>query len=126
MKIGKIFQEYIFAWSILIIVLGSIMLLIGVNGIWFSNVEVMMFSTVIQSLDGYVAYVFAAGVVVALIGLWYLYDFLRKRKRLLEGLEIQKRSVFQKKHSEFEEISKKLPSKYKKMLEEKEKSLRIK
>lgn len=126
MRIEKIFQEHIFVLSILTIVFGCILLLIGVNGIWFSDVEIMFLSAVVQPLGGYAAYVFAAGVVVTLIGAWYLYDFLRKRKRLLEGLEIQKRSVFQKKHSEFEEISKKLPSKYKRMLEEKKESLQIK
>lgn len=124
MVIRKILREYIFALSILTIATGVILVSMGIIGIWFSNLNLGAFIDTIHTIGGYIAYVFVAGIIVLGIGIWYLYDFLRKRKRFLKEIDTSKRSEFIKKHIEMGELAKTLPSKYKKMFEEKNNTLR--
>ena len=126
MIIQKILREYIFALSILTIATGIILVSMGVIEIWFSssNLNLGMFIEIIHTIGGYIAYVFVAGIIVLGIGTWYLYDFLRKRKHFLKEIGTNKRSEFIKKHIEMGELAKTLPSKYKKMFEEKNNTLR--
>ena len=124
MIIRKILREYIFVLSILIIATGVILVSIGIIGIWFSNLNLGMFIDIIHTIGGYISYVFVAGIIVLGIGTWYLYDFLIKRKRFLKEIDTSKRSEFIKKHVEMGELAKTLPSKYKKMFEEKNNTLR--
>ena len=124
MIIRKILREYIFVLSILIIATGVILVSMGVIGIWFSNLNLGMFIDTIHTIGGYISYVFVAGIIVLGIGTWYLYDFLIKRKRFLKEIDTSKRSEFIKKHIEMGELAKILPSKYKKMFEEKNNTLR--
>ena len=72
------------------------------------------------------AYILIFGLVVLGIGLYYVYSFLKKRKFVLDEIKTDKRSEILKKHRELASAVKHLPSKYQKMLEEKEEELNIK
>lgn len=124
-KITGFFREYVFGLSIVAMIVGLIVLFIGVVGIWFEDVA----RNVLNLTDDAIAwglYVLIIGFIVFGMGIYYLYDFIVKKKFVLEELQTNKRSELLKRHSELKESVRHLPSKYKEMLKEKEKELRIK
>ena len=71
-------------------------------------------------------YILAFGFIVFVIGVYYLYVYLKNRKFILKELETNKRSELTKRHAELKTTVKHMPSKYQKMLKEKERELRLK
>ena len=72
-------------------------------------------------------YILVVGFIIfTWFGVYYLYSYLMNRKFVLEELKTNKRSEFLKKHVEVKLKVKHLPSKYQKMLKEKEEELKIK
>jgi len=124
-KIIGFLREYIFGLSIISIVVGLPILFIGILGIWFGDTA----KDLLNLTDDAIAwglYVLILGLIIFGIGLYYLYSFIMKKKFVLEEIQTNKRSELLKRHSELEESVRHLPSKYKEMLREKEKELRIK
>jgi len=126
-KITGFMREYVFGLSIITIIIGLFLLSMGV--LWFGFREIVMENSALEfiaKLENLNAYLLVAGLIIFGIGLYYLYSFLKNRKLALEELETDKRSEFLKKHNELKSIVKYLPSKYQKMLEDKENELKIK
>ena len=124
-KITGFFREYIFGLSITAMIVGLIVLFIGVLGMWFGDVA----KDLLNLTDDAIAwglYVLIIGLIVFGMGIYYLYGFIVKKKFVLEELQTNKRSELLKRHSELKEAVRHLPSKYKEMIKEKEKELRIK
>ncbi len=124
-KITGFFREYVFGLSIVAMIVGLIVLFIGVLGMWFGDVA----KDLLNLTDDAIAwglYVLIIGLIVFGTGIYYLYDFIVKKKFVLEELQTNKRSELLKRHSELKESVRHLPSKYKEMVKEKEKELRIK
>ena len=67
-----------------------------------------------------------AGFVILIVGVWYLYSYIKHRRFVLKEIKTNKRSELLKKHGELEDTVKHLPSKYKKMVDEKAEELRVK
>jgi hypothetical protein len=124
-KITGFFREYVFGLSIVAMIVGLIVLFIGVVGIWFENVARNVLNLTDDAIT-WSLYVLIIGLIVFGMGIYYLYDFIVKKKFVLEELQTNKRSELLKRHSELKESVRHLPSKYKEMLKEKEKELRIK
>ncbi len=124
-KIGKIWKEYIFGLSIVMLVVGLIVLIFGILGMWFDEVLISSFA-IDQDILSWSLYVLIIGIVLTLAGLFYLYDFLKNKRFLLEEIQTNKRSEFMKNHVELKNAARHLPSKYQEMLSKKEKELRIK
>lgn len=124
-KITGFFREYVFGLSIVAMIVGLIVLFIGVLGMWFGDVA----KDLLNLTDDAIAwglYVLIIGLIVFGMGIYYLYDFIVKKKFVLEEIQTNKRSELLKRHSELKESVRHLPSKYKEMVKEKEKELRIK
>jgi len=119
-------REIIAPLSVVLIVLGALSFLMGTIWIWFSNAEIWMLSSIVESLNNWNYYLFVIGIVLLITGAWYLYDFFRKRKFLLEEIKTDRRSDLVKRKAELEDIVKRLPKKYEKMLEDKKRELKIK
>jgi len=122
----KIFREYLLPINIIILIVGAFLITMGIIWIWFNSLKLDGFTDLIYLIGGYNYWLFGIGVLLLGIAIWYIFDFYRKRKFVLEELKTDKRSEFIKKHLEVEEAAKYLPSKYRKMLEEKKKELKIK
>jgi len=71
------------------------------------------------------SYLLILGFIVFGFGIWYLYSYSKDRKFILEEMETNKRSELIKKHNELKVAVKHMPSKYKKMLKDKEDELKI-
>lgn len=120
-------REYVFGLSIITMIIGLFLLFMGVLWFWFKNiVEDNNVLQLISNLEDGNAYLLVAGLIIFGIGLYYLYSYLNNRKFALEELKTGKRSEFLKKHNELKNIVKYLPSKYQKMLKDKEDELRVK
>ena len=124
-KITGFFREYVFGLSIVAMIVGLIVLFIGVLGMWFGDVAKDLLSLTDDAI-AWGLYVLIIGLIVFGMGIYYLYDFIVKKKFVLEEIQTNKRSELLKKHSELKESVRHLPSKYKEMVKEKEKELRIK
>ncbi|EMR75436.1 hypothetical protein MBGDF03_00451 [Thermoplasmatales archaeon SCGC AB-540-F20] len=126
-KIIRFMREYVFGLSIITMIIGLFLLFMGVLWFWFKNiVEDNNVLQLISNLEDGNAYLLVAGLIIFGIGLYYLYSYLNNRKFALEELKTGKRSEFLKKHNELKNIVKYLPSKYQKMLKDKEDELRVK
>jgi len=124
-KIIGFLREYIFGLSIMSIVVGLPILFIGILGIWFRDIAKDLL-TLSDDVIAWGLYILILGLIIFGIGLYYLYSFIMKKKFVLEEIQTNKRSELLKRHSELKESVRYLPLKYKEMLREKEKELRIK
>jgi len=124
-KITGFFREYVFGLSIVATIVGLIVLFIGVLWTWFGD-EAKELLNLTDDVIKWNLYVLIVGLIVFGMGIYYLYSFIVKKKFVLEELQTNKRSELLKRHSELKESVRHLPSKYKEMVKEKEKELRIK
>ncbi len=124
-KISSFFREYILFFSIVLTIIGFIVFFIGLVGVFFKDVL-----TDIMNMDKgilpWCVYLLIIGFIVLITGLWYLYSYFKNRKFIIKELETNKRSEFIKKHAELKNIVKHMPSKYQKMVREKEEALNLK
>jgi uncharacterized membrane protein len=125
-KITALLREYVVGLSIIISVCGFVLLIMGVLWYWFRDALENGSLQFIRDLGDWNAYLLVGGLIIFGIGLYYIYSYITKRKFVLEEIETNKRSEFLKKHKELKGTVKHLPSKYRKMVKEKEKELKIK
>ena len=121
-KITLLFREYLLGLSIITIIFGLIIFILGMIHYFIKDIE----PDFIANLGEWNFYIVIIGFVILLIGIWYLYTYQKNRKFLLEEIKTNKRSEFLKKHIDLKNTVKHMPSKYKKMFKEKENELNIK
>lgn len=124
-KIIGFIREYVFGLSIIIMIIGLFVIFTGVLGIWFVDVA-RDFLNFPNGVLEWCPYVLIFGLLIFGVGLYYLYGFIKNRNFVLEEIETKKRSEFIKRHGDLKDSVRNLPSKYKEMLKEKEKELKIK
>jgi len=130
-KISRFLREYVLSLSIITTIVGLFLFFMGI--IWFFlknskdeiTIDLGFYTAIIMQVGNYNAYVLLAGFVILIAGIWYLYSYIKHRKFVLKEIKTNKRSELLKKHGELEDAVKHLPSKYKKMLEDKKEELRI-
>ena len=126
-KITALLREYVVGLSIIIMICGFVLLIMGVLWYWFRDAVTENGSLqFIRDLGDWNAYLLVGGLIIFGIGLYYIYSYITKRKFVLEEIKTNKRSEFLKKHKELKGTVKHLPSKYQKMVKDKEKELKIK
>ena len=126
-KITALLREYVVGLSIIIMICGFVLLIMGVLWYWFRDAVTENGSLqLIHDLGDWNAYLLVGGLIIFGIGLYYIYSYITKRKFVLEEIKTNKRSEFLKKHKELKGTVKHLPSKYQKMVKDKEKELKIK
>jgi uncharacterized membrane protein len=124
-KITTLLREYVVGLSIIIMICGFVLLIMGVLWYWFNDALENDSLQFIRDLGDWNAYLLVGGLIIFGIGLYYIYSYITKRKFVLEEIQTNKRSEFLKKHKEVKGTVKNLPSKYQKMVKNKEKELKI-
>ncbi|MCX6661637.1 MAG: hypothetical protein NTY91_03715 [Euryarchaeota archaeon] len=127
-RIVGFLREYILVLSILILIPAVIFILMGVVYLFFINAVEPVTSPLhfIKDPVGiWNDYILIAGLIILGIGVYYLYSYITKRKYVLDELKTDKRSEILKRRSKLESTVKKLPSKYQKMLSDKEDEFNI-
>ena len=124
-KITSFLREYILILSILFTIIGCIVLFIGLTGMWFQDI-LKNFFNISEEIIAWSLYILIFGFIIFIIGVYYLYNYINNRNFVFQEIKTNKRSEFLKKHNEVKQKVKHLPSKYHKMLKEKEKDLQIK
>lgn len=122
-RITEFFREFVIVFSSILVILGLIVLLIGITGILEDHP--MNFLNLTEDIFEWGFYFLILGLIIFGTGLWYLYSFFKNRRFVLEELKTNKRSELIKMHAELKSVVKHLPSKYRKMLEDKEQELSI-
>jgi uncharacterized membrane protein len=124
-KITTLLREYVVGLSIIIMICGFVLLIMGVLWYWFNDALENDSLQFIRDLGDWNAYLLVGGLIIFGIGLYYIYSYITKRKFVLEEIQTNKRSEFLKKHKKVKGTVKNLPSKYQKMVKNKEKELKI-
>ena len=127
-RITGFLREYVVALSILIIIPAVIFIFMGVVYLFFIDIAEPIDSSLhfIKDPVGiWNDYIIIAGLIILGIGVYYLYSFFTKRKFVLQELQTDKRSELLKMRSKLESTVKQLPSKYQRMLTEKEEEFNI-
>lgn len=130
-KISRFLGEYVLGLSIITTLVGLFLFLMGAIWVFLNNgVKVTMnlgfYTDIINKLTFWNYYILVAGFVILIVGVWYLYSYIKHRRFVLKEIKTNKRSELLKKHGELEDTVKHLPSKYKKMVDEKAEELRVK
>jgi hypothetical protein len=127
-KITGFLREYVAVFSIIITIIGIFLLFMGISWYWIKSIIQPTTTPIhfIFTLGNWNAYTLVAGLVIFGIGFYYFYSFLKKRKFVMDELRTDKRSEILKKRTKLESTVKHLPSKYQRMLTEKEDELNIK
>jgi hypothetical protein len=123
-KINRFFREFVLAFSIILTIVGIVVVILGICGIWYQDIAKDVFGFSNDVFD-WSLYILILGFIVLGFGVYYLYYYLKNRKFILEELETNKRSELLKRHGELKITVRKMPSKYQKMLKEKEDELKI-
>ena len=121
-KITGFLREYSFGLSNILFIVGLVLLLLSLIHYFLTEYQ----PEFIENLEDWNLYLAIIGFIVFAFGAYYLYIYLKNRKFVLDELKTNKRSELLKKHSELKDTVRYLPSKYKKMLKDKENELRIK
>lgn len=124
-KITSFLREYVLIFSIILTIVGCIVLVLGITGMWFPDIPKNILDFSEEDLN-WSLYILIIGFIILIVGVYYLYSFFMTRKFVVKELETNKRSEFLKKHIEVKQKVKHLPSKYQKMLMDKEEELQIK
>jgi len=124
-KITEFLREVKLPLSSILTILGIFVILIAASGMWIKDLLNNIFAFY-SNYTEWSLYLLIFGFICLGFGIWYLYSFLKDRKFILEELETKKRSEFLKKHSELKVVVKHMPSKYRKMVKEKEDELNVK
>jgi len=125
-KIMNFFREYILFFGIASTAAGFFLTLVGIIHYWLNKINLGAITDLAEKLGNWNAYTLLIGVILLLAGIWYVYSFQKNKKFILEELKSNKRSEILKKHLELKNTVKHMPSKYRKMLKEKEEELGIK
>jgi len=124
-KISGFLREHVLILSIILTILGIILLLIGVTGLWLQDIP----KNILKLSDDIIKwslYFLIIGFIVLLTGVYYIYSYLKNRKFLLDEIKTNKRSELIKKHADLKNTVRHLPKKYQKMLKDKEEEFNIK
>ena len=124
-KITDFFREYILIFSTILAIIGAILLIIGVTGLFYVDFPRDILNISKNVLDWSI-YILIIGFIVFAFGIYYLYTYLKNRRFILKELETNKRSELKKNHLDLKRTVKHMPSRYKDMLHEKEKELNLK
>jgi len=127
-RIVGFLREYVLVLSILIIIPAVIFIFMGVVYLFFINIAEPGTSPlhfIKDPIGIWNDYILIAGLIILGFGVYYLYSYITKRKYVLDELKTDKRSEILKKRSKLESTVKKLPSKYQKMLSDKEDEFNI-
>jgi hypothetical protein len=127
-RITGFLREYILGLSILTIIPGVVFIFMGVVYLFFISIAEptnSLLHFIKDPLGVWNDYILVAGLIIFGIGVYYLYSYLNKRKFVLDELKTDKRSEILKKRSKLEATVKLLPSRYQKMLSEKEEEFNI-
>lgn len=125
-KITGMLREVVFGLSIVTIIVGIFILMMGVIFYWFSDASLGFYTDIITSLGEWNAFLLVGGLIIFGIGVYYLYSYIMTRRFVLEEIKTNKRSEFLKKHKELKVKVKHLPKKYQKMVRDKEDELNVK
>ncbi|MBN2603365.1 MAG: hypothetical protein JXA91_04455 [Candidatus Thermoplasmatota archaeon] len=120
-KIVGFVRENIFVLSIICLIIGIIVIIFPVIHYAFTDMQ----PELIGLLDEWNFYLIIIGFILIVAGVWYLFVYLKNRKFILEEIDTNKRSEFMKRHGELTNVVRKMPSKFKEMVEEKERELNI-
>jgi hypothetical protein len=127
-RITGFLREYILGLSILTMIPGVVFIFMGVVYLFLISIAEPTNSPlhfIKDPLGVWNDYILVAGLIIFGIGVYYLYSYLNKRKFLLDELKTDKRSEILKKRNKLEATVKHLPSKYQRMLSEKEEEFNI-
>ncbi len=120
-KIVGFVREYIFALSIVCLIIGIIVMVFPIIHYAFTDIQ----PDLIESLEEWNFYLIIIGSVLIFTGVWYLYVYLKNRKFIFEEIDTNKRSEFMKRHGELTNVVRKMPTKFQEMVKEKERELNI-
>jgi hypothetical protein len=125
-KITNFLREYVFIISTILLIVGLLLFFMGI--IWFfaKDLPLGFYTDIINNLEDWNFYILIVGFVALATGVIYLYRFIVNKKFLLEEIKTNKRSEFLKKHNELKNKIRHMPSKYRKILKDKEEELKIK
>jgi len=121
-KIVGFVREYIFALSIIALLLGIVAIMFPIIHYALADMQ----PDLIRAVGEWNFYLIIIGFISLAAGLWYLFVYLKNRKFIIEEIDTNRRSEFMKRHGELINVVRKMPLKFQEMVEEKERELKIK
>ena len=119
----RVWREIRFPVSIIVTFLGLVFLISSVVWIFMHEKNLGFLSRLARLFGDWNYYLIVIGAIFFVAGIWYTYDYIKKKNFLLEEIKTDRKSEFVRRKAELERVAKSLPKRYEKMLEEKEEEL---
>lgn len=117
-KITEMIREHVFILSIITTIIGLIAFLPGLT---YYTVQLSLIFE-----DDWNFYLLIIGLVVFGIGISYLYGYIKNKRFIIREIDTNKRSEYIRRTADLKKAARHMPSKYKDMIKDKEKELKIK
>lgn len=119
----KIWREIRLPVSILLSMVGIFFTVSSIKWVFMKESQIGGIDELSGFFGDWNYYLIVIGPIILILGIWYTYDYIKKKNFLLEEIKTDRKSELVKRKSELEKIVKTLPRKYEDMLREKERNL---
>ncbi len=125
-KLREILHQYRIEIGVFFVIFGSVLVFLSGFGILAEDGSDSIFISIKDLLGGWIYWMIVIGTIMLLLGLFYLFDFISKRREFYKLFEEESKSKFIKNQDRIEELAWRLNPKFEKMVIEKKAKWRIK
>jgi len=118
-----VWREIRFPVSLLSLIIGILFFLSGIVWLFLKKYNIPLLTDLSNCFKEWNYYLLIIGLILSSIGGWYSYDYIKKRRYLIEEIKTGRKSELARKRGELEKLVKTMPRKYEEMLRNKEEEL---
>ncbi|RLF53874.1 MAG: hypothetical protein DRN13_03580 [Thermoplasmata archaeon] len=119
----RVWREIRFPVSLLSLIIGILFFLSGIVWLFLKKYNIPLLTDLSNCFKEWNYYLLIIGLILSPIGGWYSYDYIKKRRYLIEEIKTGRKSELARKRGELEKLVKSMPRKYEEMLRNKEEEL---
>lgn len=119
----RVWREIRFPVSLLSLIIGILFFLSGIVWLFLKKYNIPILTDLSNCFKEWNYYLLIIGLILSSIGGWYSYDYIKKRRYLIEEIKTGRKSELARKRGELEKLVKTMPRKYEEMLRNKEEEL---
>jgi len=119
----RVWREIRFPVSLLSLIIGILFFLSGIVWLFLKKYNIPLLTDLSNCFKEWNYYLLIIGLILSSIGGWYSYDYIKKRRYLIEEIKTGRKSELARKRGELEKLVKTMPRKYEEMLRNKEEEL---
>ncbi|UCE74346.1 MAG: DUF3198 domain-containing protein [Methanomassiliicoccales archaeon] len=126
MSIKRFFTTYTLQFGLILFILGIILTILGVFGVFIYDNAPEFLKNVIDSIGDWKYWCILLGPIILIAGAWYFFDNIQKRREFKELIETTSKAKFIRNLDRVEYLAWKLTFEHQRQLMDKKKDFNIK